>query len=170
MKKDYFDKRKIDENANIQTLKTWTREEDRNSCTSILVLTTHKKKKSFFKNFLNPRTDAQPGSISIEITQSEVFLFSSVMFPCSVLSWALTYTKSVHFNVPITTKTLFHNQHQLQNLIFQVSFLFIINYLKTTYFFIINNKICSRLRILRTPYLSHHHSPRLHIFLQNQDT
>lgn len=67
---------------------------------------------------------------------------------------SLTHAKSVHSNVPITTEALFHKHHQLQNLFFQASFFFIINYLKITYFFNINNKICSRLRILWTPYLS----------------
>lgn len=61
-------------------------------------------------------------------TQNEAFLFPSVMFPRSVLSPALTHTKSLHFNVPITTEALFQNHHQLHNLFFQVSFLLIIKY------------------------------------------
>lgn len=137
----------------------------------------HKTKNTFcfvlvFFCFLDPRTDAQPVSSSIESTQSEYS--ESTQHPY-FLQWCFhaasshqlshTHTKSIHFNVPITTEALFHNHHQLQNLFFQVSFLLIINYLKTTNFFNINNKICSRLRNLWTPFLSHHHSPRLHNFL-----
>lgn len=69
-----------------------------------------------------------------------------------------------------TTEAPFHDHHcQLQNSFFQVSFLFIINYLMTTYLFSKDCKIFLRLKLLWFHYLSHHHFHRLCDFLYNQN-
>lgn len=102
-------------------------------------------------------------------TQNEVFLFPSATFLCSVLSPALTYSYQI-----CTFKCAYHNGSTISqassaaNLIFSSKLFTHHKVLKDkTYFF--NNKICSRLRILWTSYLSHHHFPRLHNFLWNQN-